>query len=150
MPERSFIMSVIFWAILVIAFVILEIATVQLVSIWLAAGSFITMLCTYFFDLKPFAQLIVFILSSAVLLLITFPIIRSRHKKFHIATNADLDIGKAAAVIEDIEPSCSTGRVTLNGVDWCAVSENGESIPKGVTVTVVAISGAKLIVRRSS
>ena len=143
-------MSVIFWAILVIAFVILEVVTVQLVSIWLAAGSFITMLCTFFFDLKPFGQMTVFIISSAVLLLITIPLIRSRHKKNHIATNADLDIGKTATVIEEIKSTSHTGRVTLNGVDWCAVSENGEIISKGATVTVVEISGAKLIVRRSS
>lgn len=143
-------MGVIFWAILVIAFVILETVTVQLVSIWLAAGSFVTMICTFFFDLNPFAQLTVFILSSAVLLLITFPIIRSRHKKLHVATNADLDIGKTAAVIEDIDPTCNSGRVTLNGVDWSAVSENGEPISKGETVVIVEISGAKLIVRRLS
>lgn len=142
-------MSVIFWAILVIAFVILEIVTVQLVSIWLAAGSFVTMICTFLFDLKPFGQMTVFILSSAALLLITFPLIRSRRKKAHIATNADLDIGKTAAVIEKIDPTGNTGRVTLNGVDWCAVSENGETIPKDAIVTIVEISGAKLIVRRS-
>ena len=143
-------MSVIFWAILVIAFVILEIVTVQLVSIWLAAGAFITMLCTFFLDLKPFGQMTVFILSSAVLLLITFPIIRSLRKKPHIATNSDMDIGKTATVIEEINSSGNAGRVTLNGVDWCAVSENGEIISKGSIVTIVEISGTKLIVRRSS
>lgn len=82
-------------------------------------------------------------------MLITFPLIRSRRKKAHIATNADLDIGKTAAVIEKIDPTINTGRVTLNGVDWCAVSENGEAIPKDAIVTIVEISGAKLIVRRS-
>ncbi len=143
-------MSVIFWAILVIAFVILEIVTVQLVSIWLAAGAFITMLCTFFLDLKPFGQMTVFILSSAVLLLITFPIIRSLRKKTHIATNSDMDIGKTATVIEEINSSGNAGRVTLNGVDWRAVSENGEIISKGSIVTIVEISGTKLIVRRSS
>lgn len=143
-------MSVIFWAILVIALVILEIVTVQLVSIWLAAGAFITMLSTFFFDLKPFGQMTVFIISSSALLIITFPLIRRLRKKNHIATNADLDIGKTATVIEEIAPTSHTGRVTLNGIDWCAVSENGDVISKGSTVTIVEISGAKLIVRRSS
>ena len=50
-------MNVLFWAIAVIAFVIAEVVTVQLVSIWFAAGSFITMIACYFYDLSTMEQL---------------------------------------------------------------------------------------------
>ena len=56
-------MDVLFWAALVVMFVIIEIATVQLVSIWLAAGSLVTMISTYLFDLTMVQQLLIFLIS---------------------------------------------------------------------------------------
>lgn len=38
------------------------------------------------------------------------------------------------------------GRVTLEGTDWAARSEDGSKIPEGTPVKVVRIDGAKLIV----
>lgn len=143
-------MDVLVWAILVVVFVIIEIATVQLVSIWLAAGALITMICSYFFDLTVLGQLGIFILSSAVFLALTMPYLKKRQQNGHISTNSELDIGKTAVVIEDIDPDNGTGRVTLSGVDWSAVSENGEAIPKNSTVIVTQVSGAKLTVRQKS
>lgn len=49
-------------------------------------------------------------------------------------------------VIEDINVSENTGRVRLKGVDWNAVSENGELIGKDESVVVRKIQGTKLIV----
>lgn len=140
-------MDVLIWAILVVAFVIAELATVQLVSLWFAAGALVTMICAFFFDLPLLGQLGIFIVSSLIFLAITLPLIRKRQKKGHVSTNSELDIGRTAVVIEDIDPDKGLGRVTLNGVDWSAVSENGEPVPKDSIVTVTAVNGAKLTVR---
>ncbi len=140
-------MDVLIWAVLVVIFIIAEIATVQLVSIWFAAGALVTMLCAYFTDLSFIGQLVVFIVSSAVFLALTMPIIMSRRKKKgYVSTNSELDIGKTAVVIQDIDTDKGTGRVTLDGVDWSAVPANGEVIPTGSVVTVKAVNGAKLTV----
>ena len=105
------------------------------------------MICTYFLNLTFFGQLMIFIISSAVLLAITFPLIRKKLKGKIVSTNADLDIGETATVIEEINKNAGTGRVTLNGVDWSAFNVNpAEVIPKGSIVTVKEVQGAKLMV----
>lgn len=140
-------MDVMLWAIGVAVFTIIEIATVQLVSVWFAAGSLITLLCTYFFDITMLQQTCIFVASSVILVAFSMPYLKSRRNIEHIGTNTELDIGKSARVIEDINTANGSGRVTLNGIDWHAVplSEN-EIIPAGSIVTVDKVQGAKLVV----
>lgn len=140
-------MNVLFWAIAVIAFVVAEILTIQLVSIWFAAGAFVTMLASYFYDPSSIQQLGIFIITSLVFLLLSLPLIKKRRKQVHVATNAELDVGKHATVIEVIDSDKGTGRVTLNGVNWSAVPESeSDIIPEGTIVIVKQVMGAKLIV----
>ncbi|MBR1824096.1 MAG: NfeD family protein [Ruminococcus sp.] len=140
-------MEVLFWALTTLAFIIAEAITIQLVSIWFASGAFITMICAYF--LKPgfIAELVIFIVVSALLLVITYPLLKNwRHVK-HVGTNSELEVGKTASVIEEIDRDKGTGRVRSNGVDWAAVSADGDDIiPVGTVVTIVQVQGAKLFV----
>ncbi|MBO5163113.1 MAG: NfeD family protein [Ruminococcus sp.] len=141
-------MDILIWAILIVVFVILELCTVQLVSIWLAAASLITMICAAVFDDMPLlGQFGVFVVTSAVMLCISVPLIRKRLNREHIATNSELNVGKSAEVIEEINADKNSGRVTLNGVDWSAVSEKGDVISKDSIVTVTAVTGSKLVVK---
>ncbi len=139
--------GVLFWAVLVVAFVIIEIYSVQLVSIWLAAGAFVTMLLVNFVDIPFWGQLAVFLVVSVVLIIATLPFVKEKRKIKHTPTNTDIDVGKSVPVIEDIDSVKGTGRITLNGVDWGAVSESGESISKGSTVTIVEVKGTKMVVK---
>ncbi len=140
-------MDILLWAIAVIAFVVAEVLTIQLVSIWFAAGALVTLLLSYFFELSWIQQLGTFIISSAVFLLLSLPLIRKRKKQTIVATNSDLDVGKHATVIEEINTDKGTGRVTLSGVNWSAVPENeNEVIPDGTVVIVKKVMGAKLLV----
>lgn len=140
-------MDIITWAVLFVAFAAAEIATIQLISIWFAFGSLIAMLCAYFLNIPFIAQLGIFIISSALLLAVTFPLVRKRLNPKRVATNNDLDVGQSASVIEEINTDNGTGRVTLNGVDWSAVPEDKNTvIPKGTIVTVKEVQGAKLVV----
>lgn len=141
-------MDIILWAALIVVFVIVEFCTLQLVSIWFAVASLITLICTLCFDNLPIlGQAAIFVLSSTVLVIITLPLIRKRLNKEHIATNSELEIGKKALVIEEINSDKGTGRVTLNGVDWSALSADGSVIPTDSVVTVSEIKGTKLIVK---
>lgn len=140
-------MEVLFWALITVAFIIAEILTIQLVSIWFGAGGFITMLCSYFMETTFVEELIIFIVSSTALLLITFPFLKNRRKVNHVGTNSELEIGRTANVIQQIDNVRGTGRVRLNGVDWSAVSADGDDIiPVDTVVTVVQVQGAKLFV----
>ncbi len=140
-------MEILFWALAVVAFVIAEVMTIQLVSIWFAAGALVTLLMTYFFELSWIEQLGVFIAASTVFLIMSLPLIRKRKKNRAVATNADLDVGKHATVIEEINCDKGTGRVTLGGVNWSAVPENeNDVISEGTVVIVKKVMGAKLLV----
>ena len=64
-----------------------------------------------------------------------------------VSTNAELDVGERAVVIEEINEDIGTGRVTLKGVDWSAIpASKGTVIPKDTIVTVEKVQGSKLIV----
>ncbi len=145
--KGGFTLDVLIWALVFVFFVIAEIATVQLISIWFAVGALVALIFTYFFEMSLIAQLGIFILASGTFLAITFPYLKKRRSIGHIHTNSELDVGKTARVIEEIDADKNIGRVTLNGVDWSAVpAEREDIIPVGSIVTVVKVQGAKLIV----
>lgn len=140
-------MDVMFWAVAFVMFVIAEISTTQLVSIWLAAGALVSLLIAYFTDFSMLFQLTVFIVISVLSLLLSIPMLKKRMGKAVPHTNCELEIGKSATVIEEINTALGTGRVTLNGIDWCALPQiSSQVIPKGSIVSVTAVQGAKLTV----
>lgn len=141
------ILNSIFWIIALVFFGVLEAATVQLVSIWFMGGAAAAYLTASFgFDYT--AQITVFVLVSAVLLLLTRPLVKKRLEKTKTATNADSLIGKETLVTDDISNINEKGSVKIGGVIWAARSLSGEDIPAGQTVTVEKIEGVKLIVSK--
>lgn len=136
------------WAVIFVLFVVAEVTTFQLVSIWFALGALVTIFSSIMFDLSFIAQIAVFTISSGIFLALTFPFLSKwRKSRKTVSTNAELDVGERAVVIEEINEDIGTGRVTLKGVDWSAVpASKGTVIPKDTIVTVEKVKGAKLIV----
>lgn len=135
------------WLIAFVIFAAVEFATsMALVSIWFAVGSLIALLLAVF-ELPIWIQLVVFIIVSAVLLVCTRPVAKKLAKN-NVDTNLELNVGKTAQVIEDIDNKKAVGRVKLEGVYWTAISQTGEFIEKGSHVTVVKIEGSKLFVKK--
>lgn len=137
--------EVIFWLAAFVVLVIAELATMQLVSIWFAAGALAAALIAAI-PMPIYIQIAVFVGISTLLLIFTRPILKKLFSKPPVPTNAEIDIGKKALVIESIDNLKMTGRVRLNEVDWMAVSSGGQAIPAGETVVVDKIEGAKLYV----
>lgn len=136
----------ILWGAIFVAALIAEIVTLQLVTIWFAvgaAGAFIAAM----FGLGLAAQLAIFVLVSVILLLVTRPMLTALRVKRQPRTNADLNVGETAVVIEAVNPALGTGRARLGGVDWMAVSETGSIIPAETIVMITRVEGAKLYVR---
>jgi membrane protein implicated in regulation of membrane protease activity len=119
----------------------------QLVSIWFAVASLVTMVASLFVK-SPLTQLLIFVIVSFVLLIFTRPLLKKTVVKEYHPTNYDLDVGKVATVIETIENSTNSGRVSLNGVDWNANSTDGATIEKGSQVVVEDVKGSKLLVKK--
>ena len=135
---------VLIWIVAIVIFIIIEIATVGLATIWFAVGAAVA-----FFEALvgwPFyVQLISFIVVSVVLLIFTRPLLVKRMNLGKVKTNVDILIGKDGVVLEDID-GFETGLVKINGQIWTAKALNNETINKGEVIVVDHIEGVKLIV----
>ena len=132
--------SLILWAIVLIFAVIAEAITLQLVTIWFAAGAVAAMIAGA--SGVPFAgQVILFTVVSALLLCVTRPLIRKLKVKDVLPTNADAEVGKIAVVTETVSNEDNTGRVRIGGVNWRARAFDGNQFPVGANVCVEKISG---------
>ena len=136
----------IIWLTLMIVFIVLEAATVQLISTWFAAGALAAMIVNLL-GAPLWLQVVVFFTVSIVLLALLWPMARKHIKAKAVATNADALIGRVCPVTEQIDP-VEGGRVKIGDVTWSARSEQGETIPAGALVKVLKIQGAKVFVEQ--
>lgn len=136
-----------FWLIAAVFFAVIELITLQLVSIWLAAGSVGALIALSFNASVPL-QFLVFVIISGVLLIFTRPIVKRLTVKKVEATNADRLIGQVATVTEEISNHDAKGAVLISGVTWTARSVDNTVIPKGDKVKIERIEGVKLIVSK--
>lgn len=135
----------IFWLVLVIVFALIELATIQLVAIWLSVGGVFALLAASL-DLPTPVQFVVFIVVSGVLLVLTRPLVRRFVRPKKVRTNADRNIGAVAKVTQDIDNTAGTGSASISGVPWTARSTDGSVIRAGEEVRVERIEGVRLIV----
>jgi len=133
------------WLGIIIVLIIIEAATVNLTTIWLAGGAFLAFIFALF-KLPLYAQLAAFLVVSIVLLIFTRPIVVKYFKVGIQKTNTDSLIGKTGLVVMDILEH-KPGQVKVKGQVWTAVSESGEAIKENTEVAVVAIEGVKLVVK---
>lgn len=139
---------VIFWIIVLVAAILAEAASAALVSIWFAAGA-VAALIAAALGASWIVQLILFVVFSAILLIFTRPLVKKLFPKKFIPTNSDSYAGKTAVVVEDIDSARGLGRVRFKGVDWIAVTEHEELIPKDTVVRIKEVRGAKLLVEKA-
>ena len=136
------------WLILLVIFILVEIATVGLLTIWFAGGA----LAAFFVSLSQVGaavQVIIFLIVSFVLVLLIRPLAQKKFNSGHIRTNAQTLIGEDAVVLEPIDNLQSKGRVMIRGQEWSARSvDDKEKFEKDEVVQVMSISGVKLMVRR--
>lgn len=128
------------WLIFFIILVIIELITVNLVTIWFALGALVTSLVSLY-TTDTVILLAVFTLVSLLLLLITKPVVKKLKVKKVVATNLDQVIGKTGVVTEPIAKD-KIGEVKVLGKRWSAYSDR--EISKGKKVKILSISGVKL------
>lgn len=136
------------WLALFVLFVIVELASPALLTIWFAPASLGSALLSYLgFSLT--VQVVFFFVSSILLLIFTRPLLKKYYKRHEDAakTNVDSLLGKKALVTKEISEH-EFGQVKLDGQLWSAISENREVIyPIGAEVYVVSVSGVKVVVK---
>ncbi len=136
----------IFWLVALVVFIVAEIATMGLTTIWFAGGSLVAVIAAGFGAPVP-VQIALFLAVSLVLLYFTRPVAVKYFNKDRIRTNAESLVGKQAIVVNEINNLQGTGQVTVGGMEWSArTTEDGVQLPTGSVVDIVAINGVKLIV----
>ena len=134
------------WLAVILLAAVVEMATVQLVSVWFAVGS-VAALIVCLADAPLVVQIVVFGVVSVVTLAAMRPLAVKKLAVKKTRTNADRYLGKVAIVTAAIDNTAGAGQVTVLGSIWTARSADGSVIPEGRRVLVESIDGVKLIVR---
>lgn len=140
-------MDTIFWLVLFVVLLIVEIFTMGLTTIWFAGGAIVAFLLACLHLGLPI-QIIAFLAVSIVSLVMTRPLAVKFFNRERQKTNAESLIGQKAVVLEKVDLLHGTGRVEVNGMEWSAkTDESEEIIEPGKIVVIDGIQGVKLIVR---
>ena len=113
-------MDWIFWLVLVIVLSIIEIATVNLLTIWFVISGIVALILSFFIKDVAIVSTI-FALLGIILLFTTRPIFSKLLKPKNEKTNFDRIIGKVGIVTEEIKRN-QIGEVKIDGKKWSAIS----------------------------
>lgn len=138
-------MDWIFWLMLVIVLSIIEIATVNLLTIWFVISGIVALILSFFIKDTAIVSTI-FAVLGIILLFTTRPIFYKLLKPKNEKTNFDRIIGKVGIVTEEIKRN-QIGEVKVDGKKWSAISN--KKIEVGKEVIIEAIEGVKLVVKES-
>lgn len=137
------------WLIALVVLVAGEAITVGLTFIWFAVGALGGLLVAVLGG-EVWLQVVVFLILSALTLILVRPAAAKLLTPGISPTNADRILSQIALVTEDINNIAETGQVKLFGQIWTARSENGEPIPAQTRVRILRIEGVKVFVKAVS
>lgn len=140
---------IVFWTIIFIVTLLVEISTTQLVSIWFSGASiisFILALCS----VPYWIQLVVFVVSSALLLFLSKFLFKDKILKFKKSpTNADTLIGQEIKLTKGVS-LLEYGEARIRDVIWTIAVDDNVQFKKDEIVVIKEIKGNKLIVTKKN
>lgn len=134
-----------YWLAAMVLALLLEAATVRLVTVWFAVGALAAAVAALL-GAPVGVQVLVFLVVSGALVALLRPLARRHLKPKIVPTNTEALIGSVGVVTEAIDNVSAQGRVKLGAMSWSARSAGGTPIPQGVQVRVERIEGVKLFV----
>lgn len=139
-------MTVMYWLLAAAAFLVLEMLTMGLTSIWFAGGALVGAVVARM-GLSLGIQVAAFVVVSIVLLMLTRPLAGKYLNSRTVKTNADSLVGEACVVTQTIDNLKAQGQVLIRGQVWTARSTKEDLvIPEDSRVKVIEIAGVKLMV----
>ena len=136
------------WIIVAVIFFIIEIFTPAFLMACLAIGCVLAGIFSYMdFGIK--IQLLTFSIGTLISFFGVRPFILKYgfKKSGDLKTNVDALVGKIGKVKVTIDSSKNEGRITVEGDDWKAETENNEIINAGENVEILKINSTILIVK---
>lgn len=142
--------EVVFWTVLVVLLIAVEVLTMGLTTIWFAAGALAAAIAAAC-RAPLFIQIALFLIVSVAALVFTRPLAVRYFNGERTRTNVSSLVGQKGIVTGEIDNLKGIGQVTLNGMQWTArAAQKDLVIPEGSVVTVRSIEGVKLIVDAES
>lgn len=135
----------ILWLVLMIVFILIEVSTVSMVSVWFASGA-LTALIASLCNAPLWLQIVLFVVVSAALLLALRPLARKYFTPRLTKTNVDAVVGTEGLVTQRIDNLSASGSVKLGGVEWSARSTSGAPLEEGTRIRVDRVEGVKVFV----
>ena len=139
----------IFWLIILVAAVVIEISTINMVTVWFALGA-LTALLLDLLSVSLTIQIIVFFIVSILCFIVFISLVKPRFSSEvtgKIPTNADRILGQKAIVLYRINPLENIGQIQVLSQICSARSLDGNEIETDTLVEVVDISGVHAIVK---
>ena len=125
---------------------IVELETVQLVSVWFVVGS-LAALISAICGAPVWLQIVIFLAVTVLSLVLTRPMVRKLLRSKKEKTNTDRFIGMEAIVTSEINNTQAVGLAKVAGTIWSARNaENDDIIPVCSLVKIENIQGVKLMV----
>ena len=137
-------MSSLFWFLLTIFFIVIELISPMLISIWFAASSIILLIVSLFIE-NILIEWLIFTTLSVFFILISRPIYKKYLKGKITNTNVYSLIGKSYKLSSPIING-ENGKIIIGDQIWNASSKL--DIDEGEEVIIKEIIGTKLIVER--
>lgn len=135
------------WLIIALITLIIEVTTPSaLISIWFSVGALFAYVASIL-NLGLPLEIVVFITMSVLSFFGFRPFVLKFLKHKPIRTNADRYIGMQTRIVEDVY-SDKWGAVSLEGIRWSVRDVNHGVLSKGTLIEVVALEGAKLVVKQ--
>lgn len=137
--------DILFWVAVVIVAVIIEISTYQLVSVWFAVSALIAMILASF-NCPIEVQIIVFVILSAILFVLSRPLIKKIQSKKSDNSTIESMIGEEVIVTKEIKVG-EVGEVKAKYDRYSAVAPSEtKDIPVDTLCIIKEIRGNKVIV----
>ncbi|MDR0930191.1 MAG: NfeD family protein [Clostridiales bacterium] len=140
------------WLVVMIIFILLEVFSLSLITIWFAIGAGLAMI-SVLFNASLAIQLTVFIVSSIIALIAISPFVSKFIRKPKIPTNANRLLGMIVTIIDvqdDIAEAKANGQIWRCKLDdddkKLKIDKKRQPLQKGDKAKVIAIEGIKLIV----
>lgn len=135
-----------YWLVLLAVFLVIEIITLGLTTIWLAGGALVGFLASML-HVPLIGQIILFLIVSIVLIVFTRPVAERYFNNSREQTNVGGMIGREGKVLTAIDNFNQTGSVLISGVEWTARNDTGdEMIAEGKRVVVRRVEGVSVFV----
>lgn len=126
--------------------IVIEVITVDLVSVWFAAGGIIALILCLL-GINQSIQIAAFIIIAIITAVVVRPIAKKYMRGNIERTNFDRVIGKHGLITKTITAD-TKGEVKVMSTLWLASSIDNTTINEGDYCEILAVEGAHLVVKK--